>query len=79
MSVVADTILCERVERYLTHNPEATLPEVLCRFLIDPDEARSDERALVEGILAAHSDDEEGESTDVLCSTVDGRTEGGYA
>ena len=51
MSVVAPETLRERVERYVDHNPEATLPEVLGYFLLDPAE-NSDERAVVENALA---------------------------
>jgi hypothetical protein len=52
MSVVAPETLRERVERYVDRNPEATLPEVLGYFLLDPAES-SDERAVVENTLAA--------------------------
>ena len=51
MSVVAPETLRERVERYVDCNPEATLPEVLGYFLLDPAE-NSDERAVVENALA---------------------------
>ena len=51
MSVVAPETLRERVEQYVDRNPEATLPEVLGRFMLDPDED-SDERAVVENTLA---------------------------
>ena len=51
MSVVAPETLRERVERYVDRNPEATLPEVLGYFLLDPAE-NSDERAVVENALA---------------------------
>ena len=66
MSVVARAVLRERVETYLARNPDATLPEVLGRFLLDPDlepdgdgeneqDGRHEERALVEDVLAAHA------------------------
>ena len=51
MSVVAPETLRERVEQYVDRNPEATLPEVLGRFMLDPDED-SDERAVVKNTLA---------------------------
>lgn len=51
MSVVAPETLRDRVERYVDRNPDATLPEVLGYFLLDPDES-SDERAVVENTLA---------------------------
>ena len=50
MSVVARDRLVERVERYVDRNPEATLPEVLGYFLLDPAE-NSDERGVVENTL----------------------------
>ncbi|WP_154019101.1 hypothetical protein [Halococcus agarilyticus] len=43
MSVVARERLVERVERYVDRTDDPTLPEVLGRFLLDPDE-ESDER-----------------------------------
>ena len=54
MSVVAPEVLRERAERYAARNPEATLPEVLGRFRLDPTE-NSDERTVVENALAARS------------------------
>jgi hypothetical protein len=51
MSVVAPETLRDRVDRYVDRNPEATLPEVLGYFLLDPAE-NSDERAVVENTLA---------------------------
>jgi len=51
MSVVAPEALRERVERYADRNPDATLPEVLGRFMLDPD-VNSEERTVVENVLA---------------------------
>jgi hypothetical protein len=51
MSVVAPETLRERAERYVARNPDASLPEVLGYFLLDPDE-NSDERTIVENVLA---------------------------
>jgi len=50
MSVVARERLAERVEQYADRNPGATLPEVLGRFLIDPDQA-GEERSVAEAVL----------------------------
>lgn len=50
MSVVAPETLRSRVERYVDRNPDATIPEVLGYFLLNPAED-SDERTVVENTL----------------------------
>lgn len=54
MSVVAPDRLKERAEQYADRN-DATLPEVLGRFRLDPDD-ESEERALVEAVLAGEAE-----------------------
>ena len=67
MSVVARDRLVERVERYADRADDPTLPEVLGRFLLDPDEG-SDERQVVEDVLARAA----GDAPDAPGDTGDG-------
>lgn len=46
-----DAVLRERIGGYIGRHPDATLPEVLGYFLLDPAES-SDERAVAENALA---------------------------
>jgi hypothetical protein len=46
----------DSVERYATHNPEVTVPEVLGRFRLDPN---GENRKLVEEVLGIERADAE--------------------
>lgn len=49
MSIVASDVFADRVARYVEHNPEATVPEILGYFLLEPND---EQRAFVEDLLA---------------------------
>lgn len=49
MSIVVPDVFADRIEQYLKQNPDASAPEVLGRFLIEPTD---EQRAFVEAVLA---------------------------
>jgi len=55
MSIVAREVLVERIEVYIDHHPDATVPEILGRFRLDPT-ADGEHRALVEDLRDGRRD-----------------------
>lgn len=49
MSIIAPEVFRERIERYVEKNPEASVPEVLGRFLVEPTD---EQQAFVADVLA---------------------------
>lgn len=49
MSIIVPEVFRERIERYVEKNPEASVPEVLGRFLVEPTD---EQQAFVADVLA---------------------------
>jgi hypothetical protein len=54
MSIVAQGVFADRIAQYVEQNPNATAPEVMGRFLVEPTD---EQQAFVEDILAADGGD----------------------
>lgn len=56
MSIVAQNVFADRIVRYIEQNPDASAPEVMGRFLVEPTD---EHREFIESML----DSETAEST----------------
>jgi len=70
MSVVAREVLVERIEQYADRADNPTVPRVVGRFGLDPDE-NSEDRQVVEDVLARRH----GEGPNVPGDADDGEPE----
>ena len=49
MSIVAEDVFADRIIRYIEQNPDASAPEVMGRFLVEPTD---EHREFVESMLS---------------------------
>jgi len=69
VSIVAEDVFADRIEQYIERHPDASAPEVLGRFMIEP----SDEhREFVENLIGDDGDEAETPQTDSKAGSAGG-------